>query len=235
MISPCLLAVFYKHVSKPTEMAKAFEENECPNPMGCCFWKWKFNKDLPALVVRALVCFSGNRSVDVMGEISCVSYGCWVTDGESIEKAVHWKCSGKENHSGMWFLWAGRRPTVCHRLIKYIEDEVSKSSVGSHLKQGMNSDCITYSQRPYNNTALRQEWDKVTRGLPLYGEKAWRSCSTACLRSALRGRCARWAPPWTSREAFAQGTSWVLGNLVSEMAKLMTPSIYQHVFAPGHL
>ena len=45
----------------------------------------------------------------------------------------------EKNHSGLWFLGAGKRPILCHRLIKYIKDEVSKSSVGNPLKPGTNS------------------------------------------------------------------------------------------------
>lgn len=45
----------------------------------------------------------------------------------------------KKNHSGLWFLRAGKKPILCHRLIKYITDEVSKRSVGNPLKPGMNN------------------------------------------------------------------------------------------------
>lgn len=45
----------------------------------------------------------------------------------------------KRNHSGLWFLRAGKRPIFCHRLIKYIKDKVSKSSVGNPLQPGTNS------------------------------------------------------------------------------------------------
>lgn len=33
MISLCLLVVFYKYLNECTMMAKAFEENECQNPV----------------------------------------------------------------------------------------------------------------------------------------------------------------------------------------------------------